>query len=139
MIFQLDVKYNGKDKLIQDTLEYINSHKFVSDKAEMKILDLDPFFLNVIEQYNLGTKITYPRVHFMMPNASHEAGHNHQTATGVYYLQIPKNSGNLKFPYLHVEIEPHEELLVIVPAKEIHAISKNTSNEIRLALAFCIE
>ena len=139
MIFQLDVKYNGKDKLIIDTLDFIKTRKFtIAEKAEMKV-PLDPFFLDLIKKNKLGNKITNSRVHFMKPKAHHKDGHNHETATGVYYLQTPKNSGNLIFPNLDIEIEPHEGLFIVVPAKETHAITENTSNEIRLALAFCIE
>ena len=140
MIFQVDIEYYGKDKLIQETLDFIKNYKFSNTKkAEMKILDIDPFFFNLIKRWGLGTKITNPRVHFMMPNADHKAGHSHQTATAVYYLQTPKNSGSLIFPNLDIEIEPHEGLFVVVPAKETHAITENKSDGIRLALAFCIE
>ncbi len=105
----------------------------------MKIKELDPFFLDLIKRWGLGNKILNPRVHFMLPDADHQAGHNHSTDTGIYYLQIPKNSGNLVFPNLNIEIEPHEGLFLVVPAKEIHTITENKSDGIRLALAFCIE
>ena len=75
----------------------------------------------------------------MKPGADHNAGHNHQTDTGVYYLQAPKNCSKLIFPNLGIEIEPHDGLFVVVPAKEIHLMTENKSDEIRLALAFCIE
>jgi len=140
MIFQLDVKYDGRDKLVRETLDYMDSHKFtIPEKAGINLDGVDDFFLHLIKRYNLGTKITNPRMHFMKPGADHNTGHNHQTDTGVYYLQTPKNCSKLIFPDLGIEIEPHEGLFIVVPAREIHAMTENKSDGIRLALAFNIE
>jgi len=73
-------------------------------------------------------------IHFMMPGSNQDAGHNHPFDVGVYYLQVNEKSGNLFFNNLDIEITPEVGLFVIVPAKEIHSMLENKSNEIRIAM-----
>ena len=100
---------------------------------------IEPFFMTLLERLDQNGKITRAWIHFMTPGSDHDTGHNHQTDTGVYYLQTAKNTSKLRFPDLDIEIEPYDGLFVIVPAKEIHAMTENKSDGIRLTLAFCIE
>lgn len=142
MIFQLDVEYGGKDKMIQDALIHFETPtKIKKDRPimEVKTEDLDPLFLNIMKKYNLGTKISGVRVHGMKSGSESEDPHNHPKARAVYYLQAPEGVGSLTLPDRDIIIKPHTGLLVVVPAKERHGITRNMSNEIRLVLAFYIE
>lgn len=132
-------KYRGKDLMIREALEYYKSHKLFRLVGEMKIKNLDSFFTELIKSLNLGKKITHVRVHYVKPGGDHATGHNHGKDTGVFYLQVPKDSGNLVFPKLGVTIVPEVNHFVVVPAEEVHAITENKSDEIRLALAFDID
>lgn len=100
---------------------------------------IEPFFTGLLKKLDMSGKITRAWIHFMASGSDHDTGHNHQTDTGVYYLQTTKNTSKLRFPNLDIEIEPHDGLFVVVPAKEIHAMTENKSNETRLTLAFSIE
>ena len=108
-------------------------------KPMLKLDEIDPIFLDIVKKHNLGTKISGVGIHGMKPGTDSEAGHLHERARGVYYLQAQEGVGNLLFPDLDITIKPHRGLFVVVPSKENHAIGKNTSDEIRLALAFYIE
>jgi len=93
----------------------------------------------LIKDNNLGTKISGIGIHGMRPGTDSASGHLHSKARAAYYLQAPEGAGDLSFPDLNITIKPHRELFVVVPAVENHAISKNTSDEIRIVLAFYIE
>lgn len=140
MIFQKDVYYDGIDKLIHQGLEYFNSDDIVNNaKPMLKVKEIDPFFLDFIKDNNLGTKLSGIGIHAMRPGSGSPAGHLHAKARAVYYLQAPEGVGDLIFPDLNIRIKPHRGLFVVVPALEKHAIGKNTSDDIRLVLAFYIE
>jgi len=102
-------------------------------------LELDPFFLELIKQHKLGTKITAIWVHWMLPKVDRALGHNHPYATAVYYIQTPEGSGHLVLPELKEDIKPEEDLFVVIPPKAIHQMLENTGNGIRLAMAFNFE
>jgi len=132
--------YPHKDKLIIDTMKYYRSLKDISNKyGQMYFENLDDFFLEIVKFYKLGTKIMNPRTHFLEPHGHHKNGHTHQVDTGIYYLQIPKNSGNLFFHNLGITIEAQVDHFIVVPSNELHGVTMNKSNEIRIALAFDIE
>jgi len=136
MLFQLDVEYDGIDKLIQYALDYFNSPEVIKkQKPHINMEDIDPFFLDLIKQHNLGTKITGVAIHGMRKGSNFAAGHLHAKDRGVFYLQVPEGVGSLSFPNLDITIKPHRGLFVVVPAEENHAMSENKSDEIRLALA----
>jgi len=127
--------------LVKRLLRHIYINKFPDkSKSDMKlpVKDLD-FFLNLIKEHKLGTKLIEAWVNFMMPSTDHLAGHIHPYATGVYYLLSPKNSGNLKFPDMNLEIEPRENLFLVVPKAVTHSITENKSNGLRISLAFFFE
>ena len=57
----------------------------------------------------------------------------------MFYLQIPKNSGNLNFKSERSEIfelKPKTGKLVLFPSKLNHFVTKNKSDEQRISLAF---
>lgn len=68
--------------------------------------------------------------------------HNHNGKaflSGVYYLQIPDNCGNIHFITAdgkEHEIEAEEGKLILFPAELDHHVPLNCSNEVRISLAF---
>jgi len=136
-IFQMDIEYDGIDKLIQDALKHFE--KIDKPNPIQDIEKIDPVFLDVIKKHNLGTKISGIRIHGMLPGYESEDPHTHQKARGVYYLQAPEGVGSLTLPDMDIIIKPHKGLFVVVPAVERHGITRNNSDEIRLVLAFYIE
>jgi len=139
MIFQKDVEYDGIDKLIQDALDTFNSPEKIYNPKPIMEAEIDPLFLDIMKENNIGTKISGVRIHGMRPGSESEDPHNHQKARAVYYLQALEGAGNLTLPDQNKIIKPHRGLLVVVPKEELHGITMNYSNEIRLALAFYIE
>ena len=63
----------------------------------------------------------------------------HAQDIGVYYLQAPKNSGNLRFDETNKIIEPIDGKFVIIPKLTVHSMAENKSNGIRLAMGFPFE
>lgn len=140
MIFQKDVQYDKTDELIKQGMEYFNSPQIIKKpKPMLKMEDIDPFWVDFIKKHKIGTKISGVGIHCMRPGSESPAGHLHGKARGVYYLQTPDGVGDLTFPNLNKIVKPHKGLFVMVPAKELHAITKNTGKGIRLILAFYIE
>ena len=137
MIFQTDIKYDKIDELVKEGMEYALSNN--KEKPMKKIRDIDPFFLDFIIQNNIGTKITGGGIVCMKPGSESADPHQHQRAKGVLYLQVPEGVGSLLLQDLDEIITPHKGLFVVIPAKASHGVTKNDSNEIRLALSFNIE
>jgi hypothetical protein len=74
------------------------------------------------------------------PKHAHHRWHSHGGASsvGVFYIQIPENSGNIEFKHKQeiISISPYEGLLLIAPAGIQHQVLPNNSNEDRVSLAF---
>jgi len=60
----------------------------------------------------------------------------------VFYLKVPENSGNLIFrvkknqKWLYLNEEPDEGKMVLFPSNLEHAAEVNSSNEVRISIAF---
>lgn len=65
--------------------------------------------------------------------------HQYADASGVYYVNIPNDSGNIFFKQLdgtELEIESRTGNLILFPSKLKHRVGKNFSSEKRISLAF---
>ena len=68
--------------------------------------------------------------------------HNHNSEakiSGVYYLQVPENSGNLFFRNSNnheLEIQAEKGKLVLFPARLNHYVPENQSRAKRISLSF---
>ena len=138
MITKLTKKFTGSSKIMDEILDYIDANpNMIKGNIQYQPEEVDSFFYDLIKENNLGTKITEARTHFMRKGAVYDYPHDHHLDTGVYYLQVPKNSGVLKID--KTKIAAKEGLFVIIPANTMHTISKNKSKEVRIAFVFCIE
>ena len=131
--------YPHKDRLIKETIEFSKTERYVNAVyGQMFFTKVDKFFLDLVKRYKLGSGIGIIRTHFLRPGGDHATGHAHGVDTGVYYLQIPENSGDLFFLKDDIMIKAQVDHFVVVPANAIHGVSENKSNELRIALAFDI-
>ena len=71
--------------------------------------------------------------------------HDHKKGSilsGVYYLKVPQNSGNICFrikqdkKWYFYEIESRENMLLLFDSKLEHSVTKNLSNQKRVSIAF---
>jgi len=75
---------------------------------------------------------------------SHSSDKLTQMISGVLYLQVPKNSGDIVFcsPYdVNIQVFKHtpiEKEIILFPANTQHLVYPNESNEDRLSIAFNI-
>ena len=141
-IITVHEEFPDKEQWIKFMNKEMKIHNFpdkIKGCVDIDHTKIEPFFTELLKKLSMNGKITRAWIHFMAPSSDHDTGHNHQTDTGVYYLQVSKNTSKLRFPNLDIEIEPHEGLFVVIPAKEIHAMTENKSNETRLTLAFSFE
>jgi hypothetical protein len=76
------------------------------------------------------------------PKHAHHRWHSHGGAStiGIFYIQIPENSGNIEFKQKHntivTSITPYEGLLLIAPAGIEHRVLANNSDADRISMAF---
>jgi len=63
--------------------------------------------------------------------------------SGVYYVQVPKNSGNIIFKYVEHKyidktyiVEPEEKDILLFPSSLKHEVTKNISNKERIVISF---
>jgi hypothetical protein len=74
------------------------------------------------------------------PKNAHHRWHSHGGAStiGIFYIQIPENSGNIEFKHNNIitSITPYEGLLLIAPAGIEHRVLANNSDEDRISMAF---
>lgn len=96
--------------------------------------ELKQLFLILKKNY----KITEAWVHVLAPGYSH-GYHTHSPATGIVYLKVSENSGDLVFNDQKLTIRPIEDHFIIVPAEEAHSTTENKSDHPRIALAFSLE
>lgn len=114
-------------------------HDKIKGCVDIDHTKIEQYFTELLKKQGLDVKILRAWIHFMMPGSDHEAGHKHEDDIGVYYLQAPKNSGNLRFDDLNSEIEPEEDQFIIVPALTTHSMLENKSTGIRVAMGFPFE
>tara|TARA_B100001250_G_scaffold407633_1_gene428717 strand:- start:699 stop:1289 length:591 start_codon:yes stop_codon:yes gene_type:complete len=71
--------------------------------------------------------------------------HNHKEQafmSGVYYLQVPKNSGHLLFrmkknnEFIYNPIEVKTGKMILFPSYLDHSVEENKSNKIRISISF---
>lgn len=100
---------------------------------------VEPFLLKLLQSKGIEGKILRAWIHFMAPGSNHNSGHTHAKDIGVYYLQAPKNCGNLRFDGTNEIIEPAEGKFVIIPKLTVHSMAENKSDGVRLAMGFPFE
>jgi len=72
-------------------------------------------------------------------NAYHDwHSHGRYNRIGVFYIQIPENSGNIEFKDNDTiySITPYEGLLLIAPGGVEHRVLSNNSDQDRISMAF---
>lgn len=95
-------------------------------------------FLNVTESTknkqfrfsNIWLNINYPGSY----NKAHT--HNGCERSGVFYVKVPEDSGDLYFTKMDEYIKPYPGLLVLFDSNEEHAVEPNISDEPRISFAF---
>ena len=107
--------------------------------------DLKNFKFTKIEMANLWANINYP--------GDINWPHIHEgDISGAYYVEVPKNSGNLMLKSLsynsnnkisnylsrkhNTVIEPKKDMLVLFDANCWHAVSRNNSKKPRISVSF---
>ena len=104
-------------------------------------LKLDNFWCNINYKNNYNLSHIHPKTYF----------------SGVYYLKVPKNSGQIVFNNsnifirMHTELEtacnnpnfnvcrevnPKEDLLLMFPSYLVHEVEKNNSDDKRISISF---
>ena len=101
--------------------------------------EIEEYFTALLKRNGLDIKIKRAWIHFMAPKANHSAGHDHDVNVAVVYLQIPKDSGNLKLIDINRTIIPEENMLVVIPRLAKHSMSTNNSDGMRLAMGFTFD
>tara|TARA_B100000427_G_scaffold305165_1_gene290969 strand:+ start:747 stop:1340 length:594 start_codon:yes stop_codon:yes gene_type:complete len=140
----------------------VNSHK-IKNRWENQFLDIqfipkvETIFTgaaNFINKNKLGSVIVPHSgmgfftdefwFNIMKPGDS-TGWHDHKEKacmSGVFYLKVPENSGNLIFrvkknqKWLYLNEEPDEGKMVLFPSNLEHAAEVNSSNEVRISIAF---
>lgn len=68
----------------------------------------------------------------------HNHDENDELLSGVYYVQVPPDSGDLLLldGWLNVRVTPAPGLMLFFPPQLVHQVETNRSGELRLSLAF---
>jgi uncharacterized protein (TIGR02466 family) len=137
------------------------SKKNISDNEEFSSYlkkYICPLFEKVFKEYYVNKNFLNHELAYDLANCwfnvnypgSYNVVHNHPGASlaAVYYLKVPKKSGNLIFrnprsfcdyylvDSLSYEIEPKEGELIFFPASLDHEVQENLSKETRISIAF---
>jgi len=142
MITQLKHPIKRKDELLDMMFEKMQQGAFGDSLKSTMYIDADmvqEIMQPIFDKLKTNYIIKSAWMHYMMPGANHESGHNHSTDVGVYYLQVSPTSGDLLFNDLKIQITPEVGLFLIVPAKEIHSMLENKSDIVRIAMGMEIE
>lgn len=122
--------------LLNTSIKYLNNHYSLQ---QIKI-NLVEYWINENLKNNYNAFHLHPECHF----------------SGVYYINVPKNSGNIKFKRNDLTFEytnlyryfqntdsfttytvvPENNLLLLFPSNLYHCVESNLSNEPRISVAF---
>ena len=146
MIQHLDLitivqKIPGKQKLLQEVRQRLKTENFIYPDKKFLYFDvkrIQKMMEPIFKKLKLDVTITQAWVHVMEPGAAHLI-HDHEDDTGVYYLEVIKDSGNLIFEDYDIEIPVEEDRFILVRGKEKHSITKNRTKYQRITLAFSME
>lgn len=147
------------DENIENLSESSTTYNVLDHNKKLKKIILNEFnyFKNTYLKYtNTSFKISTSWLTNSKPN-SFSKMHNHRNCfySGILYLKVPKNSGNIYFEDYNKKsnfefipetynqynsnsytFEIEENLLIFFPSYIFHKIKKNKSNENRISLAF---
>ncbi len=116
-------------------------HFAIDTAIELYREELKPHETLVIPHDLLGYEKNEFWFNAAKPGESTEV-HNHNGKaflSGVYYLQVPKGSGNIHFKLddgNEYAIKAEQGKLILFPAELDHYVPENCSNNIRISLAF---
>ena len=79
--------------------------------------------------------VNYPQC-YNNPHLHGEPGNPKKEFSGVYYVKVPEESGDLVFPMTESFISPAPGDLVTFSADVLHGVEPNFSDDIRISLAF---
>jgi uncharacterized protein (TIGR02466 family) len=147
------------DENIENLSESSNTYSVLDYDKKLKKIILNEFnyFKDTYLKYtNTNFKISTSWLTNSKPNTFSRM-HNHKNCfySGIFYLKVPKNSGNIYFEDYNKKsnfdfipetynqynsnsytFEIEENLLIFFPSYIFHKIKKNKSNENRISLAF---
>lgn len=127
--------------LINEKLKQIHSYSNLKNNCKLVV---DNIWININSKYSYNDK----HIHFK------------SFYSGVYYLQVPENSGNIQFTNpsnlqrIFIEVyknyiqnfngftaqnwvfKPQKDLLLLFPSWIEHSVNQNLSNENRISIAF---
>ena len=162
-IKSIEYKEEFRREELNDNLGFLTVDKHILDNENF--LDLKKNILNEIENFlhrsliiNKPYQIYQSWITKTPPNCKSNYHTHTSVFSGVFYLDTPKNSGEIMFKdfytkhifdedeflhgnYLNAQnwhIEPKNGLLIMFPSHVHHKISTNLSNEDRYSLAFDI-
>lgn len=96
---------------------------------------IDRNFQGVFKELKIAPRVVDAWLNAFPVGHSSMAGHNHANEVWIYYLNVPKNSGNLILVDQDTEYEPKENDLVVIPKGQNHKVTENKSDGFRISLA----
>tara|TARA_R110001606_G_C15023007_1_gene610043 strand:- start:6 stop:587 length:582 start_codon:yes stop_codon:yes gene_type:complete len=158
-LFLKDSNIKGGSNWIADTYNTCGTHD-INDNKKFKILN--DWVLDQIRKYMLTIGLANKKINsfqgwvniYKKNNYQETHDHNGNDISVIYYLQTPKNSGNVRFyspepngvkncfdstnPYTFKNyfIEPKEGQLLIFKSNLKHSVDQNKSNKTRISLAY---
>lgn len=103
---------------------------------------IDNFLKECLSVANLTKKLSALWFN-ISPTHAHHTWHSHGKVTtiGIFYIQIPNDSGNIEFRQNDIihSITPYNGLLLIAPGGTDHRVLANKSNEDRISMAFNLD
>ena len=104
----------------------------------------------IIEMTNYLSKIYYnrpinPRVEnlwgMIYKKGDYAMVHDHWPSlwSGVYYIEVPNNSGDLFFPQLKQTMTPKKNQMIVFEGKTRHGVRESLSDKERIAVSFNVK
>jgi hypothetical protein len=131
-----DHKTNVKAQMTEWQMQNKPGFKVLTEK----ILDMAEFISK--KYYNRPMKGRIADMWGMLyKKGDHAIVHDHWPAlwSGVYYLKVPNNSGELYFPQLKQSFMPNENQLVLFNGSTRHGVKENLNGEERICVSFNIK
>jgi len=115
----------------------LNEDSLLETPTESEAFKLVTTVNALVEDRNLTTVGLWGLVNRPLESSNTHL-HGNNPYVWVYYVKVPKNSGDLVFSFFDkfvCPITPEEGVLLIFPGWMYHSVSKNKSDEVRISIS----
>jgi hypothetical protein len=110
------------------------------DKLEKIIIDMTKYLSKIYYNRKIEPKVS-DMWGMIYKKGDYAMVHDHWPSlwSGVYYIEVPDNSGDLYFPQLKQTMTPKNNQVIVFEGKTRHGVRESLSDKERIAVSFNVK